>query len=147
MHLYDSLKWMFIGSVVIGIYLNAMNILAYRFSDLYFTSTTLIYSALFMASNMCILEVLMFYSHTGELDTKMLAFFTILSIALIIALKQQFLVDDEQWLKRMISHHSTAITTSKKILEKTENPEIKKLATDIVKAQEEEIKIMSKLLK
>ena len=42
---------MFIIMVVIGILFNPMNILAYRFSDLYL-SLTLFYGGLLMASNM-----------------------------------------------------------------------------------------------
>ena len=42
---------MFIVMVVIGILFNPMNILAYRFSDLYL-SQTLFYGGLLMASNM-----------------------------------------------------------------------------------------------
>ena len=42
---------MFIINVIIGIALNPMNLLAYRFNDLYF-SLTLFYGGLAMASNM-----------------------------------------------------------------------------------------------
>lgn len=42
----------------------------------------------------------------------------ILSIVSITLLRTQFLVNDNQWLKRMISHHSTALTTSKKNIRK-----------------------------
>ena len=46
----------------------------------------------------------------------------------------------------MISHHSTALTTSHQILKKTKNEKIRKLATDIVETQEIEIKLMKELL-
>ena len=142
-----SIKWMFLGSIVIGLYLNGMNVLAYRYSDLYFSSTTLIYSALLMASNMCILEILMFYDHSGIFNINFLLLFLAISITLIVLLRTQFMVGDKEWLKRMISHHSTALTTSHQILKKTENPEIQKLATDIVETQEREIELMKNLLK
>jgi len=137
---------MFLGSLVIGIYFNGMNVLAYRFNDLYFSSKTLIYSALLMASNMCVLETLMFYSHSGTLSLKLLMLFLTLSIALVAMLRTQFLVSDDDWLKRMISHHSTALTTSHRIQERTDNEEIKKLATEIIETQEREIKLMKSLL-
>ena len=137
---------MFLGSLVIGIYFNGMNVLAYRFNDLYFSSKTLIYSALLMASNMCVLETLMFYSHSGKLSLKFLMLFLTLSIALVVMLRTQFLVGDDDWLKRMISHHSTALTTSHRIQERTDNEEIKKLATEIIETQEREIKLMKGLL-
>jgi len=146
MNLIQSIKWMFLGSLVIGIYFNGMNVLAYRFNDLYFSSKTLIYSALLMASNMCILETLMFYSHSGTLSLKLLMLFLTLSIALVAMLRTQFLVSDDDWLKRMISHHSTALTTSHRIQERTDNEEIKKLATEIIETQEREIKLMKSLL-
>ena len=146
MNLIYSVKWMLIGSIIIGIYLNGMNILAYRFDDLYFSSKTLIYSALFMASNMCILEILMFYDHSGKFNTGLLALFIIVSIVLVLMLRNQFLVGDDDWLKRMISHHSTALTTSHKIVKRTKNEKIKKLATEIITTQEREIKLMKSLL-
>ena len=36
-------------------------------------------------------------------------------------------MNDKQWLQRMIPHHSTALTTSHKIYNKTSNPKLKKL--------------------
>ena len=67
----------------------------------------------------------------------------ILSITVsIMLLREQLYVNDEQWLKRMISHHSTALTTSHNIYNKTNNANLKKLAKDIIDKQEKEIKIM-----
>ena len=99
-----------------------------------------------MASNMCILEVLMFCDHTETLNIKLLLIFSILSIMLVWMLRTQFLVGDNDWLKRMISHHSTALTTSHKILNRTNNSQIKELANDIIETQEREIKLMKSLL-
>ena len=39
----------------------------------------------------------------------------------ILLLRKQAFINDTQWLKRMISHHSTALTTSHKIYNKTYN--------------------------
>jgi hypothetical protein len=141
--MYFGLKWMFVGSLVIGIYFNGMNVLADRLSDVYFSSITLIYSALLMASNMCILEILMHYNHSGVVDINTLLFFITMSAFLVYALRSQLFVTDEQWLKRMISHHSTAITTSRKIAERTTNNKVMKLATDIVVNQKNEIETIT----
>jgi len=46
----------------------------------------------------------------------------------------------------MISHHSTAITTSKEILKKTNNIQVAKLAQNIISTQLQEIKLMKSLL-
>lgn len=146
MNIYYSLIFMFVGSFIIGIYFNAMNFLANQYKDIYFYSNTLIYSALLMASNMCILEIFMYYGYHYELHYKLLIFFIVLSLLLIIVLRLQIGVNDNNWLKRMISHHSTALTTSKKIVSKTKNKEVKDLAKSIIEEQEKEIKIMEKIL-
>ena len=46
----------------------------------------------------------------------------------------------------MISHHSTALTTSHKISKKTRNSKIKKLAKEIIDTQEKEIELMKSML-
>jgi len=51
------------------------------------------------------------------------------------------------YLSGMIPHHQGAIDASKKILEITKNPEIKKIAEMIIKAQEKEILAFRKILK
>ena len=55
-------------------------------------------------------------------------------------------MDDNQWLKRMISHHSTAITTSKNIYEKSKDEKIKQLAKEIIETQEKEITLMKSIV-
>jgi len=46
----------------------------------------------------------------------------------------------------MISHHSTALTSSYKILETTNDPKIKKLSETIIQTQNKEIQYMKYLL-
>ena len=71
----------------------------------------------------------------------------ILSISIsILLLRQQLLVDDNQWLRRMIPHHSTALTTTHKIYNRTTNPKIKELAKEIIDTQEKEIQLMKSML-
>jgi len=127
MNIYSSIKWMFFGSIFIGIFLNGMNILAYRLSDIYI-SKTLIYIALLMASNMCILEILMYYYHTTYNKINFMILFIMFSVIMIIMLRKQYFINDNDYLKRMISHHSTALTTSYKIKEKTKNDKVKKIS-------------------
>ncbi len=145
MNIYSSIKWMFFGSIFIGIFFNGMNILAHRLSDIYI-SKTLIYIALLMASNMCILEILMYYYHTTYNKINFMILFIMFSVIMIIMLRKQYFINDNDYLKRMISHHSTALTTSYKIKEKTKNDKVKKLANDIIITQLKEIKIMKQLL-
>jgi hypothetical protein len=114
MNLYTGILWMFIGSIIHGIFINPMNILAYDYNHLYFSSKTLQYSAIYMASNMALLEIMMFYSSHGTLpNIFLIPIFLSITIICIYLLRNQVFISDEDWLKRMISHHSTALTTSK----------------------------------
>jgi uncharacterized protein (DUF305 family) len=56
-------------------------------------------------------------------------------------------IDDEEYLKEMIEHHSMAILTSDEILQKTSSKRVKKLAESILTTQEKEIEYMKQLLK
>ena len=143
--LYKRQIIMFIVMVVIGMLFNPMNILAYRFSDLYI-SQTLFYGGLLMASNMMWAHEIVHYLSMGHFNMLVFSLGIILSIGVSILLRQQLLVDDKQWLRRMISHHSTALTTSHKIYNKTNNPELKKLAKEIIDTQEKEIQLMKSML-
>jgi hypothetical protein len=136
----------FIIMVIVGMLFNPMNILAYRFSDLYI-SQTLFYGGLLMASNMIWAHEIVHYILMGHFDMLVFLIGVILSISVsILLLRQQFLVGDKQWLRRMISHHSTALTTSHKIYNKTSNAKLKKLAQEIIYTQEKEIQLMKDML-
>jgi len=137
---------MFIIMVVIGMLFNPMNILAYRFSDLYI-SQTLFYGGLLMASNMMWAHEIVHYLSMGHFNMLVFSVGIILSIGVsTLLLRQQLLVDDKQWLRRMISHHSTALTTSHKIYNKTSNSKLKNLAKEIIDTQEKEIQLMKSML-
>ena len=144
--LYKRQIIMFIVMVIIGMLFNPMNILAYRFSDLYI-SQTLFYGGLLMASNMMWAHEIVHYLSMGHFNMLVFSLGIILSIGVsILLLRQQLLVDDKQWLRRMISHHSTALTTSHKIYNKTNNPKLKNLAKEIIDTQEKEIQLMKSML-
>ena len=129
----------FIVMTLIGICFNPMNMLAYRFKDLYF-SLTLFYGGLLMASNMIWGHEIVHYLLIGKMNIGILFTGLILSILVsYLLLRGQFMVNDKEWLKRMISHHSTALTTSKLIKERTKEKKIKNLAEEIIETQEREI--------
>lgn len=125
--------------LIIGILFNPMNILAYRINDLYL-SLTLFYGGLLMASNMIWGHEIVHYLLVGKINIGVLLTGLILSILVsYLLLRGQFMVNDKEWLKRMISHHSTALTTSKVIKERTKEKKIKNLAEEIIETQEREI--------
>ena len=69
---------MFICMLFIGVLFNPMNILAYRFNDLYL-SLTLFYGGLLMASNMIWAHEIVHYLNTNHMNIKMLIFGIIVS--------------------------------------------------------------------
>ena len=140
---YQSI--MFIIMVFVGISFNAMNMLVFRFDDLYL-SLTLFYGGLIMASNMIWAHEIIHFIYHGRINIIIFSIGIILTILSTFIIRSQVFVDDNQWLRRMISHHSTALTTSHKIKNKTQNPKLKQLAEDIIDTQEKEISQMKQLL-
>jgi|TARA_B110000285_G_scaffold235501_1_gene317630 hypothetical protein len=145
-NLLNNQMIMFLLMFLTGIFFNPMNILAFRLNDLYF-SLTLFYGGLLMASNMIWAHEIYHYFSMNKFDIYIFFIGILLSVGIsILLLRSQFLVDDTQWLKRMISHHSTALTSSHKIYNKTNNIKLKKLAKDIIETQENEIYLMKSML-
>ena len=134
---------------LVGISLNPMNILAYRLSDIYL-SLTLMYSGLLMASNMIWSHQIVHYVSIGHFDIKIFTVGILLSIISIFLLRSQLFVSSDQWLKRMIGHHSTAITTTKQLLANnnnfTNNSYLFTLAKNLEYEQDREILFMKNML-
>jgi uncharacterized protein (DUF305 family) len=61
--------------------------------------------------------------------------------------RKQVAITDKQYLEGMIEHHSMALFMSDEILKKTDSYDIAKLAKNIIQTQNDEIQIMSNLLK
>jgi len=136
---------MFIVMIIVGVCFNPMNMLAYRFDDLYL-SLTLVYGGLIMASNMIWAHELIHLLHHGKMNNVVFICGIVLTVIFTLIIRQQILVDDKQWLRRMISHHSTALTTSHKIKDRTDDDELKQLSQEIIDTQEKEITQMINLL-
>ena len=136
----------FVVMIIVGVCFNPMNMLAYRVDDLYL-SLTLFYGGLLMASNMMWSHEIVHYLSMGHFNQNIFLLGLVLSGVSIYLLRSQLFVTDEQWLKRMISHHSTALTPSHNILNKTKNMEVKELANDIIEIQDDEIEFMKNFIK
>jgi hypothetical protein len=134
---------------LVGIFFNPMNMLAYSINDLYF-STTLLYGGFLMASNMIWSHEIVHYLTMGHFNRNTFLFGILLSISIVfILLRQQLFVDEKNWLKRMIPHHSTALTTTTKLIEKEKfksNSKLYRLAKDIIYNQKREIAFMKSML-
>lgn len=130
----------------VALLLNPMNILAYDISHLYL-STTLILTSGYMASTMLWSHQLVHYFQMGHFNKKIVTFGILLSLLFIFLLRSQTIVTPNQWLRRMIPHHSTALTTTTRLLN-NENVDDKtfRLAKNIILTQQKEIDFMKSLL-
>jgi len=99
-----------------------------------------------MASNMLWGHEIVHFLSMGHFNVLIFSIGIVLSIGVSMLLRKQLLVDDKQWLRRMIPHHSTALTTTHKIYNRTNNPKIKKLSKEIINAQEKEIQLMKSMV-
>ncbi|SFU47619.1 protein of unknown function [Pustulibacterium marinum] len=127
-------------AMYITMYLNA-----YELDHVYFSLTRLYMTCLGIACMAVIMLTLMLgmYKNTK----KNLAIYggsLVLFIGALYMVRAQKPVNDVLWMKAMIPHHSIAIMTSKRA--DIEDPEAKKLAKEIIEAQEREIAQMKKIL-
>ena len=100
-----------------------------------------VYMATFAGAAMVVLEAL-----RHPLSTEGWVATLVLLTLSYLAVRYQWFVSDAQYLRDMIPHHSMAVLTSRPRVEKTTNPEVRGLATGILRAQMTEIIEMKKLL-
>ena len=112
-------------------------------------SLSKIYVSSIMAIIMGILEVFMHSVMTVSMSKIPFWYYYIpLFSSLVLFLwlyKNQVGVDDANYLNEMIEHHSMALLTSKEILKKTTNTQVKELAEKIIKTQIAEIQQMKNI--
>lgn len=121
-------------------YLNMNNI-----ND-YYTSLTRIYMTILMVSPMAVLMLItMPKMYDNKKINKIILLLSVLFFAgFLTALRQQAAVNDSQYLRAMIPHHSSAIMTSKNA--NIRDPEVRKLADSIIASQQREINEMNSIL-
>lgn len=116
-------------------------------ADHIYLSLTRLYMTLLMVSPMA-LTMLLFMSKMYP-DKKSNSVIMLGSILIFISslalLRKQIPIGDEQYMKAMIPHHSSAIMTSSAA--DIRDPEVRKLADGIIASQKKEIARMKAILK
>lgn len=114
--------------------------------DHFYISLNRIYMALLMVSPMAIIMLLMMGNMYPDKKTnRAIIIGSIVVFGLVLtALRTQTPVGDVQYMKAMIPHHSSAIMTSQNA--NIKDPEVRKLADDIIEAQKKEIAEMKAVL-
>lgn len=132
--------WTMIFISIIAGFLSTMNIWVAKISDARLHLNDL-FMILLMASWMFLFDSI-YQGYASRIVIGIVAV-----ICLLWFIRGQILIDDRQYLLGMIPHHSMAITMSQRILEKSSNPGVIKLATDIIKNQNNEINYINGLLR
>ena len=137
--MYYMVLSMFIGSFIIQMYLMPF-VMTSNTKHIQLFSLNKFYNSIFMAFSMVFIQ--------GITESSiLLTIITLFGMHIIyFAIKYQFMVNEENYLRDMIEHHSMALQTSKQLLEKPISNETKKLALTILETQEKEIQQMQKML-
>jgi hypothetical protein len=108
-----------------------------------------LYISIIMALIMGLLEVFMpmgnSMMHKQHSNIPTIIALSVLLCIFLYVYRNQKGVDDANYLSEMIEHHSMAVLTSSKIIKKTRNPKVKKLARKIEETQKDEIEQMRKI--
>lgn len=144
MHFYHSLFFMFVFSFIIQYYV--MSFVMIDKTQNFTNSYGKIYISIIMALLMVLAEVYMHDSTYNVTSYRLYGFFGLISLLFIYLYKNQVYIYDKQYLEGMIEHHSMALLTSNKILEKTNNYDVAKLAKNIIQTQKDEIDFMNNIL-
>jgi hypothetical protein len=121
--------------------LSSMNIWVDRFSDIRFHLND-IYMALLMCG-WCLVFTGIYY-----ININILLIGIIITMIIIYCIRKQIFIDENQYIKGMVPHHSMAVLMSKQLLQKVYNnsinitSEMKELANNIIKTQDNEISYM-----
>jgi len=128
-------------AMYITMYLNT-----YEIDHVYFSLTRFYMSCLGIATMAIIMFVAMrkMYQNKKKNIAIVLGSIVLFASALTLVRVQKPIVGDVLWMKAMIPHHSIAILTSERAGIK--DPEVKKLAEDIIKAQKREIEEMKVMI-
>jgi hypothetical protein len=141
---YGRFGLMVLTSTIIMLILMYLNV--YSIDHVFFSETRL-YMALIMGG---VMAIVMLAFMSKMYTNKKMNFGIYAGSALVIAVslflvRSQSTVDDVSWMKAMIPHHSIAILTSERA--NIEDPRVRKLADDIIKAQRREIGELKTLIK
>lgn len=110
-------------------------------------STTRTYMTLLMIAPMAISMLLFMWKmyENKKMNYAIIAISILVFSGTLFGLRTQTPINDVSWMKAMIPHHSSAILTSSNANFK--DPEVQKLADDIIKAQKKEIAEMKAMIK
>ena len=129
-------------AMYVTMYLNT-----YAIDHVYFSLTRFYMTCLGISAMAVIMWFFMrkMYNNKKKNSIVLVGSFVLFVTALGLVRAQSPIIGDVLWMKAMIPHHSIAILTSGRA--DIKDPEVKKLAEDIIKAQKKEIEEMKLMIK
>lgn len=141
---YTKFVFMLLGSFV-AMYLT-MYLNTYETDHVYFSLTRFYMACLGIAAMAVIMFLFMRDMYTNKRKNFAILFGSLILFAGALTLvRTQSPIGDVLYMKAMIPHHSIAILTSKRA--DIKDPEVRKLADEIIKAQQKEIAQMQAYIK
>ena len=143
MNPYVKFTLMILTSTVVMYIMMYFN--TYEWNHIYFSETRA-YMALYMGAGMAVIMLAFManmYKKT-KLNLMIYGLSVIMFAVGIWGVRSQATVNQFDWMKAMIPHHSIAILTSTRA--DIEDPRVRQLADDIIEAQKREIKEMQALV-
>ncbi|MBU1820443.1 MAG: DUF305 domain-containing protein [Bacteroidetes bacterium] len=128
-------------AMYITMYLNT-----YQFDHVYFSLTRFYMSCLGISAMAVIMFLFMKKMYKNrQKNIAIIVGSLLLFVSALFLVRSQEPIGDVLWMKAMIPHHSIAILTSERA--DIKDPEVKKLANEIIEAQRKEISEMKAMIK
>ena len=143
MNPYVKFTLMILTSTVVMYIMMYFN--TYEWNHIYFSETRA-YMALYMGTGMAVIMLAFMANMYKKTKLNLLIYgLSVIMFAVgIWGVRSQATVNQVDWMKAMIPHHSIAILTSTRA--DIEDPRVRQLADDIIEAQKREIKEMQALV-
>jgi hypothetical protein len=147
MRVTSMVLYMFWVSVLLGTFLTGMTPLLAS-AQHYTISWTRVLMAVYMAAWMGGAEIVMSARMTAggwtRVHTRLAVGMALAGLGSLAALRAQLFVTEAAWAARMVEHHSTALTTSSKLLARCagSNATLCALADSILATQQEELAVL-----
>lgn len=144
MRIKETIIIMFVGSFLIHFFLMSA-IMTDKFANIR-SSYGKAYLSVIMALTMLVINVVMHDNQYAVFSARTYLAILIVLVTFIYLYRNQVAINDKQYLEEMIEHHSMALLTSEKILEKTDSYNVAKIAKNIIQRQNDEIVFMKSLV-
>ncbi|WP_035567975.1 DUF305 domain-containing protein [Hymenobacter sp. IS2118] len=136
--------FLMLGTSLVAMYV-VMYLNVYEWDHVYFSMTRLYMSLLMLVPMTLIMMGFMWSMYPNKQRNALIMGGSLaLFVVVTIMVRSQTFIGDTLWMRAMIPHHSIAIMVSKRA--DIKDPEVRKLADDIIEAQEREIKQMQQML-